>query len=259
MTGGVRVHWGQRTTWPAPTRWSGGDSGLAGIGPLGAAGGERTPGRSLPDLARPSGDAKQAAGDGGVGYGGDEASGVGMRRSGEDGTGGSFFHDAAGVHDREAVGEAGDGSEVVGDVDDADAGVPPEPLDLLEERRLSEDVEAGGGLVEDQQRRLEDDGLGDGDPLLLASGELVGIAGLEGGVGEEPDAGQRPVYGRAWVALGGVDGDDLGDLAPDAPGGVESRAGLLGDVGDEPAAESPEVALRVGPGQTGRPRRHALR
>ncbi len=46
----------------------------------------------------------------------------------------------------------------------------------VEDLRLDRDVERRGWLVEDQEPRTEREGTGDGHPLALASGQLVGAA-----------------------------------------------------------------------------------
>ena len=61
-------------------------------------------------------------------------------------------------------------------------------------------VEVAGGLVGQQQRRPLDQGPGDGHPLALAAGHLVGAVAHAVG---QPDPGER--FGRAAAPLRGRD------------------------------------------------------
>src|SRR5688572_9879598 len=62
----------------------------------------------------------------------DEAARVGMHRPIEDLVDGSGFHDAPGIHDAYVVRQTGDDREVVGDPDEAGAGLAAELLHLEE-------------------------------------------------------------------------------------------------------------------------------
>jgi hypothetical protein len=65
-----------------------------------------------------------------------------------------------------------------------------EVLEQLEDLRLRGDVERGGGLIGDQEPRVQRDGRGDADALPLAAGQLMGI-------GVEPDMGQADAVRRS--------------------------------------------------------------
>ena len=120
--------------------------------------------------------------------GGEERAGVGVPHRGQHAAGRPGFHDAALVHHRHAVGEAGDHREVVGDQHQPHAVLVDEPPQQREDRRLGGDVEGGRRLVGDQQLRAQRDRHGDADALALAAGELVRVAGrAESG----PVAGRR--------------------------------------------------------------------
>ena len=77
--------------------------------------------------------------------------------------------DAAFVQDDDLVGVL-DGAEAVGDGDGGAAG--HELLEGLLDAALGLGVERGGGLVEDEDGRVLEDGAGDADALALAAGEL---------------------------------------------------------------------------------------
>ena len=94
---------------------------------------------------------------------------------GEELRGGRLLDDAAGVHHDDVVGAVGHHAEVVGDEDHAHG-----PLALLggqevEDLGLHGDVEAGGGLVGQEQLGPARQGDGDHDPLAHAARELVGV------------------------------------------------------------------------------------
>ena len=58
--------------------------------------------------------------------------------------------DAAGVHDRDPVGDVGDDAEVVGDEDQPHAGAPPAAPEQVHDLGLHGDVERRGRLVGDE-------------------------------------------------------------------------------------------------------------
>jgi hypothetical protein len=93
---------------------------------------------------------------------------VGSRRFGDRRVG----LDAAVAHDDIAFGVAGD-VEFVRDHDEGDALVV-EPAEGIHDLDAGAGVEVAGRFVGQDEGRLHDEGTGDGDPLLLAAGELVG-------------------------------------------------------------------------------------
>ena len=94
---------------------------------------------------------------------------------------------------------------VVGDVDGGDAELALEPLQLVAQRLAQLGVEVGQRLVEQQQRRLDDDRPGQREALLLATGELGGLAVGEvselHGLEHLGDAVGDLLLARAFVAL----------------------------------------------------------
>jgi hypothetical protein len=76
-------------------------------------------------------------------------------------------------------------------------------LELVDELAHLDDlprVEAAGRLVEDDQRRPVDDGLGDADPLAVAVGQRA-----DGLAGDADQIGQRERRADLLLALAGVD------------------------------------------------------
>ena len=160
-------------------------------GPLETARRERAPVGPLADSDRDARDALEPARLPVVGHGAEEPAGVRVPRPGEERAGGTLLDDPARVHDGDAIGERADDREVVGDVDDRDAALPAQAVDLLEDARLRDHVEPGRRLVEDDEPRLADERDGDRDPLLLTARELVRVPPREGMVGGEVDGGER--------------------------------------------------------------------
>ena len=93
--------------------------------------------------------------------------------------------DDAAVHDRDPVGHRQRLLLVVGDVDEGDADLLLDPLQLELQALAELQVERPERLVEQQHLREVDDRAGERDALLLAAGELVGLAVRLVG---EPDA-----------------------------------------------------------------------
>ena len=85
----------------------------------------------------------------------------------------------------------------MGHVEDRRAELPAD-VDDLELQRLAElPVEGAERLVHEQQPRLEDDGPGEGDPLLLAARQLARIA-----VAEVVELDERQRVGDPALDLG---------------------------------------------------------
>ena len=87
----------------------------------------------------------------------------------------------AGVHHHDAVGHRQRLFLVVGDVDGGDAELALDRADLVAERDADLGVERRERLVEQQHLRPRGEGAGERHALLLAAGELEGVAGAEVG------------------------------------------------------------------------------
>ena len=85
----------------------------------------------------------------------------------------------AALHQADPVGQLEGLLLVVGDQDGGDAELPLDLPQVAPELGADLDVERAERLVEQQHRGLVGEGAGEGDPLLLAAGELVGVAVAE--------------------------------------------------------------------------------
>ena len=86
----------------------------------------------------------------------------------------AVFHNLTGAQYRDALRDATHRRQVVGD---KQIGQPQLLLELLKQGqnlRLHRDIQRGSRFVEDQNRRLQHQRPGNGDPLALAAGKLAG-------------------------------------------------------------------------------------
>ena len=110
-----------------------------------------------------------------TGHGGEQLAGVLVPGLAEDLAHDGALDDASVAHDGDVVGHISDDGHVVGDEEDRHALVPGQGAQQVEDPRLDGDVERGGGLVGDEDRRVAGHGQGDAGALQLAAGELVGV------------------------------------------------------------------------------------
>ncbi len=89
--------------------------------------------------------------------------------------GGAGFLDLAVIHDHDLVGHVGDHAEIMGDHQHRHAELGLEIRHQLQDLRLDGDVERGGRLVGDQQRRPADQRHGDHRALAQAARKLERI------------------------------------------------------------------------------------
>ena len=156
---------------------------------------------------------------------------------------------AAGVHDRDAIGYVRDDGEIVRDEEHRQSEFMAEVVEQVEDLLLDSDVERGGGFVGDEQLRAVDNGHGDHDALAHASGELVRItAGALVGIGNGNVAHAfnsstaRFRFGDAVVRE-----DGFRDLLADAHDRVERGHGLLENHGHaRPAKLAQLIGRQVG-------------
>src|SRR5579859_1015742 len=93
----------------------------------------------------------------------------------EDLVGGAGFDDVAGIHDVDAIGDARDNTQVVGDHDDRHAQLLAQTLDQVQNLGLNRHVERGRRLVSQQELRFAAEGHGNHDALTHAARELVRV------------------------------------------------------------------------------------
>ena len=97
----------------------------------------------------------------------------------------AFLDEPAGVEHADAVAHLRDHAEVVADEEHGRVELGLELRDEVEHLGLDRRVEAGGGLVEDQQRRVLGERHRDHDALLHAAGELMRVAAHDArGIGD---------------------------------------------------------------------------
>ena len=207
-----------------------------------AARGERAAGRAIDSRRRVSADARQPldARPVGAGQRAEQADRVRHARAVEDGVRLSPLDDAAGVHDGDPVGDAGDDAEVVGDEEEGRAALVPGRVEYLEHLRLDGHVEGGGRLVGDDDVGLVGDGHRDHRALAHAARQLVRErVHAARGVGDADEVeeldGARRRRRRGGVA---VHADRLDDLAPDREHRCQRRQRVLEDHRDRLAAKA---------------------
>jgi hypothetical protein len=158
----------------------------------------------------------------------------------------SRLHHAPAVHDHDLVGHVGYHAEVVRDQQHRHVEFLLQILDELQDLRLDGDVERGGGLIGDQQRRAADQRHGDHGALAQAAGKLerIGVLGLDR-VGEA-DPPQHVDHRVAPLGLAhlAVQRERLADLVADGVQRRERRHRLLEDDRDAPAADVLHLAPR---------------
>ena len=234
--GGVRCHSKQRTPCAGPAASIPGTSTVAALDALGAARCERASRRLRIDACGDAGHRHDLARANVIGHRFDQPARVGMARARQHLISRRLLDHAPGVHDGDAVGDLADHAEVVRDVDHRDAARLLQPRDLLEDRRLRDHVEAGGRLVEDDERRLADERGGDRDALRLPTRELMHEAAPELLRGGQADA-LEDLRGLALaVGLREVRAQHLAHPVADADRRVDRRGGLLRHVRRETPA-----------------------
>ena len=118
------------------------------------------------------------------------------------------------------------------------------PVDETDHRALVGEVEAGEGLIAQQEGRIVGERLSDPEALLLAAGELpdatVGVVSGADGLEEAVDASTVTASGEREPEPMAVDAE--GDEVAGAQGGLGRQGTLLRDVSD-PAVAGPAHLL----------------
>jgi len=186
-----------------------------------------------------------------AGDAGHQPLGVRVARVAENGARGPVLHQLPGVNDPHPVGDLRDNPQVVGDIEDRRVELLLQLLHQVQDTGLGGHVQARGGLVHDQQRRIAGQGHGDDHALLLAAAELMGVAQCHVlGVGHV-DLLQHPHARPPGVLPAHVPVllEDFADLTRDGERGVEGGHRVLVDEGDSippegaklPGVESQQV------------------
>ena len=137
----------------------------------------------------------------------------------------------------------------MGDEEEARAGVADEGEEEGDDGVAGRLVEAAGGLVGEEERRAGGEGAADRDALLLAAGELLGVAGekrleaeaagelgLPGGVEAAGEAGLEGEVG------GDVEARDQVELLEDEADRLAAEAGARG-VGERRSTSWPSMRM----------------
>ena len=98
-----------------------------------------------------------------------QAAGVGVCRRQQDLARGTRQHHFAGIQNHHAVTDAGNGAQIVADIDHGRAGLLVDVAQQGQDVRLRRHIQPGGGLVKQQHVGLAGQRHGDGHPLLLAA------------------------------------------------------------------------------------------
>ncbi len=141
---------------------------------------------------------------------------------------GSALYDLALFYDEDLVGSA-DGGETVG-YDEGGAALHEE-VEAVLDHGFGLGVEGAGGLVEDEDAGVGEDGAGDGDPLALAAGELDAALAYDGVVllgktlGELVDAGDAAgIYELLFGGVRAAEEDVFADGAVEEEGLLQDDA-----------------------------------
>ena len=110
------------------------------------------------------------------GHGGKKRLSVGVQRVFVKLVAGGDFHEAAEVHDADAVADMPDDAEIVGNEEIGKSELFLEVLEKVDYLGLDRDVERGYRLVADDEFGVEGQRARKADPLALPAAELVGIA-----------------------------------------------------------------------------------
>jgi len=137
-------------------------------------------------------------------------------------------------HD-DSVGDLGDNCEIVRDVQRANFALSALAPDEFDDSSLRDNVQSRGGLVQYHHLRIEQEGHGDADALLLAPRQLVWVAAQEVGRPRQPNVDHRCPYSGfnfrpRFARL--VHLDEFANLDAYAQRGIQGCRGILWNVRD---------------------------
>ena len=180
---------------------------------------------------------------------------VGVARGPEQGTRPRPLHDPARVHDGYRVGHLDKQRQVVGDEKDGEAEPFPQRDQFLQDLPLGDHVQGGGGLVEDDDARIQGQRHGDHHPLPHAAGQLMRVAGQPvGGDAHHVQQFGRPGPLRVPVHPRPVGPEHVGELRPDGQDRVERVHRALQHHRDVRPAQPAQLLLVGGEQVHGLPR-----
>ena len=105
---------------------------------------------------------------------------------------GGDFHDAAEIHDDDAVADVFNYRQVVRDKKQGEAEFFLQVLEEIDDLGLHRDIKRGDRLVSDDQARADGERARDADPLTLPAGEFMRVAvSVGGGEGQRARAVRR--------------------------------------------------------------------
>ena len=141
----------------------------------------------------------------------------------------ALFHDASSLQHDYPVAEAAGHAQVVGDEDHAQAQLPLQLAQQPQDFGLHFSIEHADAFITEQHPGFEDQGAGNGHPLLLAPRELAGQAPLEVLRGSQSHRSQLatgllPCLGGTGQA---VDEQRIGDGFAHRHLGIEAGQGIL--------------------------------
>jgi len=164
---------------------------------------------------------------------------IGMLWLSEDVGDGARFHDLTAIDDDDLIRDIGDDAEIMGDDQDRHVELLLQLLEELQDLRLDGDIERGGRLVGDEQRRPADERHGDHGALTQAARQLERVHAIGAlGVGEA-DQLQHFLGARENFRLARLEMDAIGlaHLVADRMERRERRHRLLEDHRDAPAPD----------------------
>jgi hypothetical protein len=159
------------------------------------------------------------------------------------------FHQTAGIHHRDAVGDLAGHADVVRDEDDRHSQFPLQLPEQQQHLDLHRGIERGRGVVGEQKLGSARQGKRDHGALAQAARQLVriGVKPARGGgdLHQLEQVKGAPAGRRARHML--VHAHVLGDLLPDREGRIERGRGLLKDHRHQRAADAEKLARRQCP------------
>ena len=140
---------------------------------------------------------------------------------------GALFDDAAGIHHRDAPGDAAHHREIMRDEEIAQAELLLQVQQQIDDLGLHRNVERRDRFVADDEFRPQRERAGNADALSLAAGEFMRVA-VAAGAGQADDLQQfDDAIGALFSRNAAGDIERLGDAVVDAHARIERTIGIL--------------------------------